>query len=95
MTSAELKEILAFLGLDLAEAAQLLGISGRTLRRWIDGEEIPGPAQAALKAWRQLHSRHLAWKPDAISVFENDQAQIERAKQHALEVARKILGRSI
>jgi len=79
-------ETLAFLGLDHAEAAQLLGVSARTLRRWIEGEEIPGPAQAALQAWRQLHSRHLAWKPDSISIFENDQAQIERARQHAREV---------
>jgi hypothetical protein len=77
---------LAYLGLDHAEAAQLLGVSTRTLRRWLEGEEIPGPAQAALRAWRELHSRHLAWKPDAIAVFQDDQSQIERARQHALEV---------
>lgn len=86
MTADELAEILTFLGLDHAEAAQLLGVSTRTLWRWIEGMEIPGPAQAALRAWRQLHSRHLAWKPDSIAVFENDQAQIERARQHAQEV---------
>ncbi|GGI27398.1 MULTISPECIES: helix-turn-helix domain-containing protein [Bradyrhizobium] len=87
MTSIELTEILTFLGLDLAEAAQLLGVSTRTLRRWMEGEEIPGPAQAALRAWHQLHARHLAWKPDAISIFENDQAQLERARLHAREVS--------
>ncbi|UWU76579.1 helix-turn-helix domain-containing protein [Bradyrhizobium huanghuaihaiense] len=87
MTHIQLAEILTFLGLDLAEAAQLMGVSTRTLRRWLEGEEIPGPAQAALRAWHQLHSRHLAWKPDAISIFENDQAQLERARLHAREVS--------
>lgn len=86
MTGAELIETLTFLGIDQDEAAQLLGVSTRTLRRWIEGEELPGPAQAALRAWRQLHARHLAWKPDAISIFEDDKAQIERAKQYAQEV---------
>jgi hypothetical protein len=84
--SEALAGTLAYLGLDHAEAAQLLGVSTRTLRRWLEGEEVPGPAQAALRAWRELHSRHLAWKPDAIAVFQDDQAQIERARQHALEV---------
>jgi hypothetical protein len=86
MADIDLTETLAFLGLYHAEAAQLLGVSTRTLRRWIEGEETPGPAQAALQAWRQLHTRHLAWKPDSIAIFEDDQAQIERARQHAREV---------
>jgi hypothetical protein len=85
--SDALSQTLAFLGLDHAEAAQLLGVSGRTLRRWLEGEEIPGPAQAALRAWCKLHSRHLAWKPDSIAIFEDDQAQLERARLHAQEVA--------
>ena len=84
--ASALAETLEFLGLDHAEAAQLLGVSQRTLRRWLDGEDIPGPAQAALRAWRELHSRHLAWKPDSISGFEDDQAQIEDARLHAQEV---------
>lgn len=83
-------EIFSELGLDLDEAAQLLGVSSRTVRRWMDGDEVPGPAVAALEAWRQLHARRLAWKPDAISIFENDQAQIERARQHAQELDRLI-----
>jgi hypothetical protein len=85
--AAALDETLAYLGLDYAEAAKLLGVSVRTLRRWLEGEEVPGPAQAALRAWRELHSRHLAWKPDSISLFENDKAQMERARHHAELVA--------
>jgi hypothetical protein len=87
MTGFELTETLAVLGLDQDEAAQLLGVSTRTLRRWIEGEEISGPAKAALRAWRQLHARHLAWKPDAIAIFEDDRAQIEQARRHAQEMA--------
>jgi hypothetical protein len=87
MVELDLPETFSFLGIDQDEAAQLLGVSTRTLRRWIEGEEIPGPAKAALTAWRQLHARHLAWKPDSIAVFEDDQDQIERARKHAEDVA--------
>jgi hypothetical protein len=87
MAELDLTETLTFLGIDHDEAAQLLGVSTRTLRRWIEGEEIPGPARAALSAWRQLHALHLAWKPDAIAVFEDNQAQIEQARLHAQDVA--------
>jgi hypothetical protein len=88
--AAAFEETLTYLGLDHAEAAKLLGVSTRTLRRWLEGEEIPGPAQAALRAWRALHARHLAWKPDAISIFEDDQAQLARAREHAQEIAHLI-----
>ena len=86
MTNHEFLETLTFLGIDTIEVSQFLGVSTRTIRRWIEGEEIPGPAEAALRAWRQLHARHLAWKPNSISIFENDAAQIERARHHAQEV---------
>jgi hypothetical protein len=88
--AAAFEDTLTYLGLDHAEAAKLLGVSTRTLRRWLEGEEIPGPAQAALRAWRALHARHLAWKPDAISIFEDDQAQLARAREHAQEIAHLI-----
>ena len=42
MTPKELEEHLAHLKLDQAEASQLLGINPRTLRRWFEGEEVPG-----------------------------------------------------
>ncbi|MGA2492774.1 MAG: hypothetical protein ABSF67_07450 [Roseiarcus sp.] len=87
MTIAELNEHLAALQVMPAEAAQLLGISSRTLRRWLEGEDVPGPAEAALRAWRTLADRHLPWKPDSVSIFEDDQDQIARQRRHAEALA--------
>lgn len=78
MTKLELTEYLAALNLSLSDAAQLLNVSERTVRRWAEGEAIPGPVEAALVAWRSLHERHLPWKPNSISIRENDQDQIQR-----------------
>ena len=87
MTPKELEEHLAHLKLDQAEASQLLGINPRTLRRWFEGEEVPGLAEAALRAWRTLHDRNLPWKPDSVSLFEDDQNQIEVHRQHSVDLA--------
>lgn len=87
MTSRELGEHLSALRLSAAEAAQLLNVSARTVRRWVEGEEVPGPAEAAFRAWRILEDRNLPWKPDAVSLIENDQDQIERHRKHAQEFA--------
>jgi transcriptional regulator with XRE-family HTH domain len=84
MSPAELREHLVALNVSRAEVAQLLGVSKRTVTRWAEGEDVPGPAQAALRAWRSLNDRHLAWKPDSISVLENDEDQIERQRKYAI-----------
>src|ERR1700728_5124665 len=86
MTSSELSEHLSGLSLNQTEAAQLLGISARTVRRWVEGEEIPGPAEAALRAWRRLAERNLPWRPDSVSIVEDDQEQIARHRQHAMDL---------
>jgi hypothetical protein len=86
MTAQEFSGHLSALRLPISEASQLLGVSDRTLRRWLEGEEIPGPAEAALRAWTQLNARNLPWKPDAISVFDDDQDQIERHRRHTQEM---------
>jgi hypothetical protein len=86
MTSLELTEHLSRLGLNQTEVAQLLGISARTVRRWVEGEEIPGPAEAALRAWRRLSERNLPWRPDSVSIVEDDQEQISKHRQLALDL---------
>ena len=87
MTIVELNEHLSFLKLQPPEAAQLLGVSPRTLRRYLEGEDVPGPIEAALRAWRALEERHLPWKPDSVSIASDDQDQIERHRKHAEEFA--------
>jgi transcriptional regulator with XRE-family HTH domain len=83
MTSREFAEYLSNLRLTLAEAAQLLGVSERSVRRWTEGESVPGPVEAALRAWRVLDNRRLPWKPDSVSVFYDDQDQIQRIRDHS------------
>jgi hypothetical protein len=87
MTAEELTTHLSILQVTQPEAAQLLGVSPRTLRRWLEGEDVPGPAEAALRAWRELAERHLPWKPDSVSIFENDQDQMQRHSRHMQELA--------
>lgn len=84
MTADEIHKVLQELDLLREQAAQLLGVSKRTVSRWCEGEAIPGPAEAALKAWKSLNDRGFAWKPDAISVLERDEDQIERQRLFAI-----------
>ncbi len=45
MTTTDLRETLARLGLSQTGAARLLGVDARTMRRWLAGErEMPQPA---------------------------------------------------
>jgi hypothetical protein len=82
MTSREFSQDLSKLKLTPDEAAQLLGVSERSVRRWTEGESIPGPVEAALRAWRHLEARNLPWKPDSVSVFQDDEDQIRRIRNH-------------
>jgi hypothetical protein len=86
MTADQLSQYLQRLGLSLNETAQLLSVSTRTVRRWQDGEEIPGPAQQAIKAWVRLHERHLPWRPDSVSITADDQDQIMRHRSHTIDL---------
>lgn len=87
MSKTELSQTLAVLRVTQTEAAQLLGVAPRTVRRWLEGEDVPGPAEAALKAWRNLHVHNLAWRPDSQSIVEDDQDQIARHRNHAVDLA--------
>jgi transcriptional regulator with XRE-family HTH domain len=87
MSGQELQEHIQALGLTQAEAAQLLGISPRTVTRWCtEGEEVSGPAEAALRAWRRLDARHLAWRPDSVSIVEDDAERIATHRQEAINL---------
>lgn len=84
MNAQEVRDHLKALDILRDEAATLLGVSKRTVNRWCDGDEVPGPVEAALRAWLSLHKRGLAWKPDSISVLEADEDQIERQRKYAI-----------
>lgn len=84
MSSEEVRQHLSDLDLMRDEAALLLGVTTRTVTRWCEGEEITGPAEAALRAWKRLSERGFPWKPDAISVLEEDEDQIDRQRTHAM-----------
>ena len=87
MTGQEVQEHLQALSLTQADAAQLLGVSPRTMTRWCaGGEEVPGPAEAALRAWRRLEQRHLAWRPDSVSIVEDNAERIATHRQEAINL---------
>jgi hypothetical protein len=86
MSKAELRLTLARLELRPADAAQLLGVTARTIRRWLEGEDVAGPAEQALRAWIRLHDRNLPWRPDEESVVRDDQDQIARHRAHAIRL---------
>jgi hypothetical protein len=71
MRPADVRHHLQLLNLSPAEAADLLGVGLRTVRRWTapdqqgEAEPIPGAAEAALRAWLKLHRLGLSWRPDA------------------------------
>jgi hypothetical protein len=87
MTSVELEQSLLRLDLSQTAAAQLLGVAPRTFRRWLDGNEIPGPAEQAIRAWLRLHERRLPWRPDSAAIAEDDQDQIARHREHAISLS--------
>jgi hypothetical protein len=93
MTKNEFQQYLLRLNLDSAEAAQLLSVTPRTMRRWLEGEEIPDLAERAIHAWVRLHERYLPWRPDNSSIAANDQDQIARLRTHAIDLD-EVLGRA-
>ena len=87
LSAKELRDHLEQLGLAQAEAAQLLSVAPRTVRRWVEGsQEVPGPAEQALRAWLRLHERGMAWRPDAVAIAGDDARTIARHREHAIEL---------
>jgi hypothetical protein len=99
MTAQEFRTHLQALRLSQPEAADLLGVSERSVRRWGDGdgEAVPGPVEAALRAWLALDERQLPWKPDTVSIFQKDIDQMQRMREHNLvlhEVLKQVEARN-
>jgi hypothetical protein len=87
VTKIELEQYLLRLELTPIDAAQLIGVTPRTMQRWLDGEEIPGPAEQALRAWIKLHDLGIPWKPDSRSINENNEKQISAHLRLAVDLA--------
>jgi hypothetical protein len=86
MSQNEFDQSLLRLGLSSDEAAQILSVTPRTIRRWQDDDEISGAAEQAIRAWIRLHDRHLPWRPDSISLLEDDQNQIALHRRHTIDL---------
>jgi hypothetical protein len=91
MSKAELLRHLNQLDLTQAEAARLLSVNVRTVRRWVETPaEMPGPAEQALRAWLRLHRLGLAWRPDGLPLGEDEAdemaKQIALYRQHAINL---------
>jgi hypothetical protein len=91
MTANEFQKMLSYLGLSLAELAELLSVNNRTTRRWADDPtEIPGPAEQALRAWVRLQRLGLAWRPDGVAIGERSPEriaeQVKLYQQHAVDL---------
>lgn len=77
MGGAAFMEHIKVLGLTQDDAAYLLGVNPRTVRRWVeDMERIPGPADSAIRAWRMLEVCGVDWKP----LKDEVERQIEASK---------------
>lgn len=79
------------LDLSQTEAARLLSVNVRTVRRWVENpSEMPGPAEQALRAWLRLHRLGLAWRPDGLPLGEDEveemAEQIALYRQHAIDL---------
>ena len=86
MTKDELERHFTLLGISQTEAAELLGVAPRTVRRWLADEDIPGPVVQVLKAWLYLHQRHLPWGPHSVAVADDEQIQSALQRMQAMNV---------
>ncbi len=96
LSRVQFVDYLSVLKLSFSDAAQLLGVSERSVRRWAEGETVPGPVDAALRAWKLLDAQRLPWKPDSVSIIVNDQDQIQLIQKHSqmlYDLIREVEGR--
>jgi hypothetical protein len=84
VTNIEFTSHLQLLGLRQADAAVLLRVTPRTIRRWCKGEQpVPGNVAELLQAWRRLHNARLPWAADFDSIFYEDNKQLRLHQDHA------------
>jgi hypothetical protein len=83
MTNAEFNQHLEALGLKQSDAAILLRVTPRAVRRWQSGEQqIPGTVAELMTVWRQLHAAKIPWSADLESIWYGDDDQIRRHQDH-------------
>jgi hypothetical protein len=83
MTNLELNQHLEILGLKQSDAATLLRVTPRAVRRWQSGEQvIPGTVAELIIVWRQLHAAQIPWGADLESIWYGDDDQIRRHQEH-------------
>jgi transcriptional regulator with XRE-family HTH domain len=84
MTNGEFSRHLQLLGLRQADAAVLLRVTPRTIRRWEKGEQpVPDSLADLLQAWRRLHQAELPWAADFDSILAEDDKQLRLQQDHA------------
>lgn len=87
MNAFEFDQCLEALRLRQSDAAVLLQVEPRSVRRWQTGEQaVPANVAALLKAWLQLAKAHLPWTADMESIWRGDADQMERHRDYALEL---------
>ena len=83
MTDLEFNQHLEALGLRQTDAAILLRVTPRAVRRWQNGEQvIPGTVAELVKVWRQLDAAKIPWGADLESIWYGDDDQIRRHQDH-------------
>lgn len=92
MNKISLAGCLKQLDLSNEEAAHLLSVDIRTIKRWLDGadEKIPGPVDQAIYAWLRLQHYGIPWKPHEISYGENQPDfwdQVVLFRKYAVQVS--------
>lgn len=81
-------DLLRELGLTQSEAARLLSVDARTVRRWAENPaEMPGPAEQALLAWRVLNQFGLPWAPGSVDLVKDASAYIAAHRAHSVDLA--------
>jgi hypothetical protein len=87
MSGQQFASALEALRISPESAALFLSVHRRSVQRWLDGEEVPGPVEAAIRAWQALDRMRLPWKPDTESVLSEDEDQIRLHLKHGMDLA--------